>query len=61
MSLIIHGILKQDQYTNNDLYYPDWDKINNFNGEDLILILEELIKIYQILNQKFHKIRRIKF
>ena len=28
MSLILHGVLNQDQYTDNDLYYPEWDKIN---------------------------------
>lgn len=44
MSLIIHGILKQDQYTNNDLYYPDWDKINNFDGDGFILNSEEFDK-----------------
>jgi hypothetical protein len=36
MALIIHGILKEDQYQHNDLYYPNWDKIENSekNNED---------------------------
>jgi ribonuclease-3 len=29
MALIIYGILKEDQYTQNDIYYPPWDKILN--------------------------------
>lgn len=27
MALILYGYLKDDQYTNSDLYYPDWDEI----------------------------------
>ena len=27
MSLILHGILNQDQYTMEDVYYPDWNVI----------------------------------
>jgi ribonuclease-3 len=37
MALVIHGILKQDQYTSNDIYYPPWDKINNWDGETMII------------------------
>lgn len=37
MALIIHGILKLDQYNQNDIYYPPWDKILNFNNETIIL------------------------
>ena len=29
MALIIHGILKLDQYSQNDIYYPPWEKILN--------------------------------
>ena len=27
MALIIYGVLKKDQYTQSDIYYPPWDKI----------------------------------
>ena len=37
MSLIIHKILKEDQYVQSDIYYPPWDKIKNFDGNTLIL------------------------
>ena len=37
MSLIIHGLLKEDQYTNNDIYYPPWDKLENYDGENCVL------------------------
>ena len=29
MSLIIHGILKEDQYSQSDIYNPPWNKIIN--------------------------------
>lgn len=32
MALIIHGELKDDQYTLDDVYYPDW---NGFHNNDL--------------------------
>jgi ribonuclease-3 len=44
MALIINGVLKEDQYTQLDIYYPNWDKIekgftdilsNNDNNCDL--------------------------
>ena len=37
MALIIYGVLKQDQYLQSDVYYPPWDKINNFDGETMII------------------------
>ncbi len=37
MALIIHGILKQDQYSSSDIYYPPWDKIATFDGETMII------------------------
>jgi ribonuclease-3 len=37
MALIIHGILKQDQYSQADIYYPPWDKIATFDGETMII------------------------
>jgi ribonuclease-3 len=40
MALIINGVLKEDQYSQSDIFYPDWDKIeNNFN--DILTIKEE--------------------
>jgi ribonuclease-3 len=41
MALIIHGILKQDQYSQLDIYYPSWDKIKNFDGETMIITTNE--------------------
>ena len=37
MSLIINGILKQDQYSQSDIYYPPWDKIASYDGETNII------------------------
>jgi len=31
MALIIYGVLKEDQYSQADLYYPDWDKLDKGN------------------------------
>ena len=33
MALIILGILKEDQYTKADLYYPNWSLIDNNDGK----------------------------
>jgi dsRNA-specific ribonuclease len=37
MALIIYGVLKQDQYSQSDIYYPPWDKINTYDGETMII------------------------
>lgn len=37
MALAIYGVLKQDQYSQSDIYYPPWDKIANFDGETMII------------------------
>jgi hypothetical protein len=37
MALINYGVLKEDQYTKADLYYPPWSLIDNHDGESLIL------------------------
>jgi ribonuclease-3 len=29
MALIIHGVLNKDQYSQSDIYYPEWNKIEN--------------------------------
>jgi ribonuclease-3 len=31
MALIIHGVLNKDQYSQSDIYYPEWNKIENDN------------------------------
>ena len=41
MALAIQGVLKQDQFSQNDIYYPPWDKIANFDNETMILDLLE--------------------
>ncbi len=28
MALILHGVLKQDQFDESDIYYPDWDNMD---------------------------------
>jgi hypothetical protein len=40
MALVMHGVLKSDQYTQNDIYYPPWDKISNFDSNTMILNLD---------------------
>ncbi len=37
MALISYGVLKEDQYTKADIYYPPWNLIDNHDGETLIL------------------------
>lgn len=37
MALISYGVLKDDQYTKSDIYYPPWNLIDNHDGETLIL------------------------
>ena len=37
MSLIIHSILKEDQYSKSDIYYPPFDKIKNNDGSSNII------------------------
>ena len=35
MALILYGYLKDDQYENTDIFYPDWDKIDScIEGEE---------------------------
>lgn len=41
MALIINGILKDDQYNQNDIYYPPWEKIANPDNNSVIINLEE--------------------
>jgi hypothetical protein len=44
MALIIHGILKQDQYVQSDIYYPPWDKIAAFDGETMIIKIDDHVE-----------------
>lgn len=37
MSLIIHNILKEDQYSQSDIYYPNWEAIKNYDGVNHII------------------------
>jgi hypothetical protein len=37
MALINFGVLKEDQYTKADIYYPPWSLIESHDGESLIL------------------------
>lgn len=37
MSLIIYGLLKNDQYQNSDVYYPPWDLIKENNENEYII------------------------
>jgi|UniRef100_A0A6C0EF98 dsRNA-specific ribonuclease len=43
MALIIHGLLKEDQYNSSDIYYPPWNKINNSGTENSIDFSESII------------------
>ena len=37
MALINYGVLKDDQYTKSDLYFPPWDLLAKYDGETPIL------------------------
>ena len=41
MALAIHGILKVDQYNQNDIYYPPWEKIANCEPDTIIINHED--------------------
>ena len=47
MALIINGILKEDQYSQADIYYPQWDKIKAFDG------INDIIKISKITEKDY--------
>jgi hypothetical protein len=46
MALAIHGILNVDQYNQNDIYYPPWEKISNSDNNLMILNLQDQDKEY---------------
>lgn len=41
MALINYGVLKDDQYTKSDLYFPPWDLLAKYDGETLILVNQD--------------------
>jgi hypothetical protein len=34
MALILYGYLKDDQFENSDIFYPDWEKIDSSGEND---------------------------
>ena len=56
MALIIYGLLQKDQYKSIDIYYPPWDKIKNYDGENGFLFENEVkseeIIVKNIINDK---------
>jgi ribonuclease-3 len=42
MSLIIHKILKEDQYNKSDIYYPPWDAIAKYDGVNNIIMTNNI-------------------
>ena len=57
MALAILGILKQDQYTQSDIYYPPWDKIANFDGETMIIKTNDAEPADNEINNKTDQIQ----
>tara|TARA_B110000902_G_scaffold266078_1_gene352449 strand:- start:1127 stop:2335 length:1209 start_codon:yes stop_codon:yes gene_type:complete len=57
MSLIIFELLNDDQYNNNDIYYPDWNGIKNklTRNKDNSLDLNKITKDQSILVQRANK------
>ena len=52
MALINYGVLKEDQYTKADIYFPPWNLLEQYDGENPILtknndLNEELDNIKQ--------------
>ena len=52
MALIIYGVLKTDQYSQSDIYYPDWDKIESEANENNKVIETENNKVIETDNNK---------
>jgi len=48
MALIVYGLLQKDQYKSIDIYYPPWDKIKNYDGENGFLF-ENKVKSEEII------------
>ena len=45
MALILHGVLKEDQFDESDIYYPDWDNLNKEPEES-----NQIFDVTEILN-----------
>lgn len=52
MALIIYGYLKDDQYNQNDIYYPPWNKIKEYDGESMIIDGSDIIEIKVVEMEK---------
>jgi len=50
MALIIYGTLNEDQYTQSDIYYPPWDRINS--GDTNILNTQHSIESEKVINSE---------
>lgn len=48
MSLIIYGLLKNDQYEQKDIYYPPWNKIKSNNDEEYVIFSDNKNNIKNI-------------
>lgn len=46
MALILHGVLNNDQYELNDIYYPNWEELNS-NENDIQSLSETTTSIYK--------------
>jgi len=56
MALILYGYLKDDQYENSDIFYPNWEKINLSNNDDnYIYQSNELSEINDPSNEELDK------
>lgn len=44
MALIILNKLNKDQYIEKDIYYPDWNKIKNYDGINHIILKQKIVK-----------------
>ena len=57
MALIVFGLLNDDQYSNGDIYYPDWNGIKHklIDNRDNNLDFNEITKDQSILLVKNNK------
>jgi hypothetical protein len=58
MALINYGVLKEDQYTKADLYYPPWSLLANYDGETPVLTknkeeeIDDNVSVYSKMSEK---------
>ena len=48
MAWIIYGVLQKEQYKSIDIYYPPWDKIKNYDGENGFLFENENNSVQEV-------------